>query len=690
MAAPAIPTHPTSLPLFPSVVSIIIIIIFFFFFPSLSQSSDSPYDTCTPFDCGNIRNITFPFSSSSSFTTSDLSCGPPDYKISCDASSGASITLSDRPYQLKSLSPFPENIMVVSDLPLVSNIASFACKSIQNLSLPSSQIAPLTVPQWGTYLKFYRCPLVPDIPLEKFVQPVHVYGDCKDDVRLYLVRNLSEEFPIAPSGCLYFKVPVLLTSLIANNLTLRSTSSSTTMIKELNRTVLMDVLGKGFSLQWPDVGDCSDCSGKGGRCGFQRDSAASNMGSGKVKCLYRETGTGSSKSSSKRQIIIGTTVTSAFVVLVIVAFLTFKFRHKATSILNKDYFKSKRSKENDRNMVEFINNYRSTLVAKYSYSDIYKMTNGFKDKLGEGGYGNVFKGKLADGRLVAAKMLEKLHDNGQDFVNEVATIGTIHHVNVIRLLGFCWEGSRRALVYEFMPNGSLGDLISKEDAAHFIGWPKLLEIALGIAHGIDYLHQGCDTRILHLDIKPHNVLLDENYDPKISDFGLAKSYSRMQNVVSITNAKGTIGYIAPEMFLRNLGGVSHKSDVYSYGMLLLEMVGGKKSVKVKVEYSSSTYFPNWMYNQLEQDSEMEIIDSIVEEDLDIAKKMVMVGLWCVQLNPSDRPTMSRVAEMLTGSVEGIEMPPKPFLFSPPRSQAGHVVSVTENYSNDMPLMFDST
>lgn len=386
-----------------------------------------------------------------------------------------------------------------------------------------------------------------------------------------------------------------------------------------------------------------------------------------------------------------TTVTSAFVVLVIVAFLTFKFRHKATSILNKDYFKSKRSKENDRNMVEFINNYRSTLVAKYSYSDIYKMTNGFKDKLGEGGYGNVFKGKLADGRLVAAKMLEKLHDNGQDFVNEVATIGTIHHVNVIRLLGFCWEGSRRALVYEFMPNGSLGDLISKEDAAHFVGWSKLLEIALGIAHGIDYLHQGCDTRILHLDIKPHNVLLDENYNPKISDFGLAKSYSRMQSVVSITNAKGTIGYIAPEMFLRNLGRVSQKSDVYSYGMLLLEMVGGKESVKVKEEYSSSTYLPNWMYNQLEQDSEMEIIDSIVEEDLVIAKKMVMVGLWCVQLNPSDRPTMSRVAEMLTGSVEGIEMPPKPFLFSPPRSQAaGDVVSVTESYSNDMPLMFDST
>ncbi|KAJ8622840.1 hypothetical protein MRB53_031369 [Persea americana] len=507
MAAPAIPTHPTSLPLFPSIF--FIIITFFFFLPSLCQSSDSPYDTCTPFACGNIRNITFPFSSSSSSTTSDLlSCGLPEYKISCDPSSQASITLSGRPYQLKSLSP--EKIMVVSDLLLFNNLATSDCKSIQNLSLPESQIAPLTVPQWGTYLNFYRCPLVPEIPLGNFAQQVQIYTECKDDVRLYLVRTIAKEVPIAPSGCLYFKVPVLLTSLIAYNLSLPSSSSSS-LIKEMNWTVLMDVLGKGFLLQWPDVGVCSNCTGMGGRCGFKRDSGSSNTSSGRVECLYREAGTGS-KSSRKRQIIIGTTVTSAFVVLVIVAFLTFKFRHKATSILNKDYFKSKRSKENDRNMGEFIKNYRSTLVAKYSYSDIHKMTNGFKDKLGEGGYGNVFK----------------------------------------------------------------------------------------------------------------------------------------------------------------------------------EMVGGKKSVKIKEEYSSSTYFPNWMYNQLEQDSDLEIIDSIVEEDSAIVKKMVMVGLWCVQLNPSDRPAMSRVAEMLTGSVEGIEMPPKPFLFSPPRSQAGDVVTVTESYSNDTPLMFDST
>ncbi|XP_058088938.1 rust resistance kinase Lr10-like [Magnolia sinica] len=316
------------------------------------------------------------------------------------------------------------------------------------------------------------------------------------------------------------------------------------------------------------------------------------------------------------------------------------------------------------------------------------MTNNFNSKLGQGGYGSVYKGKLADGRFIAAKMLEKSRDYGQDFINEVNTIGRIHHVNVIRLLGFCCEGSKRALVYEFMPNGSLGNLISNESAGHCLGWPKLLEIAIGIAHGIQYLHQGCDTRILHLDIKPHNILLDHNYSPKISDFGLAKSYSRKHSAVPLTNARGTVGYIAPEVFLRSLGGVSHKSDVYSYGMLLLEMVGCRKMAGFMTEHSSKTYFPNWIYEQMAQEGEIDISDSIVEEDASISRKMVMVGLWCIQMNPLDRPSITRVLEMLMGRLDGIEMPQKPFLFSPPRTHSQHEISSTSTVTHDMPLVSD--
>ncbi|PNX91238.1 kinase-like protein [Trifolium pratense] len=142
------------------------------------------------------------------------------------------------------------------------------------------------------------------------------------------------------------------------------------------------------------------------------------------------------------------------------------------------------------------------------------MTQNMKDKLGEGGFGFVYKGKLSSGPFVAIKMLSKSKGNGQDFINEVATIGRIHHTNVVRLIGFCIDRSKRALVYEFMPNGSLDKYISTKEDAMSLTTKKMYEISLGVAHGIAYLHQGCDMQILHFDIKPHNILLDENFIPK--------------------------------------------------------------------------------------------------------------------------------------------------------------------------------
>ncbi|KAK9016887.1 hypothetical protein V6N11_079380 [Hibiscus sabdariffa] len=176
----------------------------------------------------------------------------------------------------------------------------------------------------------------------------------------------------------------------------------------------------------------------------------------------------------------------------------------------------------------------------------FKVT--FKVKLGQGGFGSVFKGKLRSGRLVSVKMLGKSKANGEDFISEVATIGRIHHVNIVQLIGFCVENSKQALVYGFTENGSVDKIIfSKETCT--LSWPKLLEIALGVARGIGYLHKGCQMQILHFDIKPHNILLDENFIPKVSDFCLAKLYSVDDNVISLIAARGTLGYIAPELFL---------------------------------------------------------------------------------------------------------------------------------------------
>ena len=315
---------------------------------------------------------------------------------------------------------------------------------------------------------------------------------------------------------------------------------------------------------------------------------------------------------------------------------------------------------------DFLQSNNNLMPVRYSYSDIKKMTSGFKDKLGEGGYGSVYKAKLRSGRLVAIKMLSESKTNGQDFINEVATIGRIHHVNVVRLIGFCVDGSKRALVYDFMSNGSLEKYIFPQQGVISLSCEKIFEIAVGVAHGIQYLHQGCDMQILHFDIKPHNILLDENFTPKVSDFGLARLYPLDNSIVSLTAARGTIGYIAPELFYKNIGGVSYKADVYSFGMLMLEMAGRRKNLNAAIglEHSSQfsqIYFPTWVSDQLNQGKEIDIGDA-TEEEMKIIKKMIIVALWCIQMKPSERPSMSKVVEMLEGEIESLQIPPKPFLY----------------------------
>ena len=330
------------------------------------------------------------------------------------------------------------------------------------------------------------------------------------------------------------------------------------------------------------------------------------------------------------------------------------------SIIFFVYRSNKLKREHKLNIQKFLEGYRACKPSRYSYVDIKRITNNFKDKLGQGGYGTVYKGKLSNEVFVAVKILDDFKGNGEEFINEVGTMGTIHHVNVVRLLGFCADGYKRALIYDFLPNESLDKFIfSAFGNNRSLGWHKLQDITIGIAKGIEYLHQGCDQRILHLDIQPHNILLDHNFNPKISDFGLAKLCSKEQSAISMTAARGTVGYIAPEMLSRNFGNVSYKSDVYSFGMLLIEMVGGRKNIDVTVKNSNEVYFPEWLYNHLNQEQEVRI--RIEEEsDMKIAKKLSIIGLWCIQWYPIDRPSMKIVIGMLEGEEDNLVMPPNPF------------------------------
>ncbi|XP_040366868.1 LEAF RUST 10 DISEASE-RESISTANCE LOCUS RECEPTOR-LIKE PROTEIN KINASE-like 2.1 isoform X2 [Rosa chinensis] len=333
----------------------------------------------------------------------------------------------------------------------------------------------------------------------------------------------------------------------------------------------------------------------------------------------------------------------------------------------------------------FIQNIGPLAVKRYKFSDVRKMTNSFKDKLGQGSSGDVYEGKLMNGCRVAVKVLKESKGNGEDFVNEVASISRTSHVNVVTLFGYCFDGQKKALIYEFMHNGSLEKFIYKDtnplETIPHLDFERLFQIATGIARGVEYLHRGCNTRILHFDIKPHNILLDENFFPKISDFGLSKLCTMKESIISTLDARGTIGYVAPEVFCRNFGRVSAKSDVYSYGMMILEMVGGRKNVDTQVSHTSEIYFPDWVYENLEQDSNFGLLNAVTEEEKEIARKMILVGLWCIQTRPSDRPSMNKVIEMLEGSVEALQIPPKHVISSPartsPESSTLSVVSVLD-------------
>ncbi|KAL0381400.1 UNVERIFIED_CONTAM: Retrovirus-related Pol polyprotein from transposon RE2 [Sesamum angustifolium] len=216
-----------------------------------------------------------------------------------------------------------------------------------------------------------------------------------------------------------------------------------------------------------------------------------------------------------------------------------------------------------------------------------------------------------------------------------------------------------------MPNKSLDKFISN-NADSQLDWERLYKISVGVAQGLEYLHTGCNTRIVHFDIKPQNILLDDDFTPKISDFGLAKLCKKKQSILSMLGARGTIGYIAPEVFSRNYGGVSHKSDVYSFGMMVLEMAGVKKIVEPEAMQSSENYFPDRIYEQVVVNVSTNSNDLMIEDEEETTRKMFLVGFWCIQTNPADRPRMSKLAKI------------KSFI---PRNTQSHLSSVINQQSH---------
>ncbi|XP_054787857.1 cysteine-rich receptor-like protein kinase 10 [Prosopis cineraria] len=296
-----------------------------------------------------------------------------------------------------------------------------------------------------------------------------------------------------------------------------------------------------------------------------------------------------------------------------------------------------------------------------SFGTIKVATDDFSDsnKLGQGGFGAVYKGILNDGQEVAIKRLSTGSEQGSDeFTNEVLLILKLQHKNLVRLLGFCLDGEEMLLVYEFLPNGSLDAVLFDPRRRAQLSWIKRVDIIGGIARGILYLHEDSRLKIIHRDLKASNILLDYDMNPKISDFGMARIFSGAEGEANTATIVGTYGYMAPEYVMEGL--YSIKSDVFSFGMLLLEIITGRRNTG----FSHSKHAHNllaYAWHLWNEGNTVELMDPLVADSCpeDQFLKYMHVGLLCVQEEAYERPTMSSVVLMLKSQSPTLGQPQGP-------------------------------
>ncbi|XP_071916526.1 LEAF RUST 10 DISEASE-RESISTANCEUS RECEPTOR-LIKE PROTEIN KINASE-like 2.4 [Coffea arabica] len=605
--------------------------------PKSFSQDQQQFETCSePFRCGNI-DFTYPFWGGDR----PESCGYPGLNLSCQGNVPR-FTVGPLAYRiLSSVDTSSQTLTVARDDLWDNNCPQYFLNTTLNFNIFSY---PNTV---DNIILFYNCTTANILQQpNQFNCTVNSTTPTANFFQTSSAANSNTR-----SACTdNIRVPI-------NRAAFPSLFSNTAIF---NTTDLRAALTTGFPLRYEANNTaCNNCSNTGGRCGYDTRSNS-------FACHPNRNG-GKSGLGTPGGLLTVVAVCVAGIILL--GGILYCFLKRCSSWEAVIYWKS--DEGNNQQVEAFMRNYGSVAPKLYKYSEIKKMTNSFSKKLGHGGYGSVYRGKLSDGRLVAVKVLNDTTGNGEEFINEVASISRTSHVNVVNLLGFCYDRTKRALIYEFMPNGSLDKFIYQKRSSGDmtkdcqLEWKTLYEIAVGTARGLEYLHKGCNTRIVHFDIKPQNILLDKDFCPKISDFGLARLCKQKQSILSTIGARGTAGYIAPEVFCRNFGGISHKSDVYSYGMMLLEIVGLRRKIGTDSEQTSERYFPDWIYEHLELGKDLEIQGVVNEEEEDTSRKMILVGLWCIQTNPTDRPSMGKVVEMLEGSLEHLKIPPKPFPESPP-------------------------
>ncbi|XP_028774940.1 cysteine-rich receptor-like protein kinase 2 [Neltuma alba] len=338
-------------------------------------------------------------------------------------------------------------------------------------------------------------------------------------------------------------------------------------------------------------------------------------------------------SSKKKAVIIGGVVGGTCFILIILALFALYMRSKSSKMVPKG---------------DILGATELKGPVNYRYKDLKSATKNFSEKykLGEQAFGDLYKGTLKNGKVVAIKKLDlsQSEQMEKDFESEVKLISNIHHRNIVRLLGCCNKGQERLLVYEYMKNNNVGQFLFGENKGS-LSWMQRYAIIFGTARGLAYLHEEFHVCVIHRDIKASNILLDDDFQPKIADFGLARLLPRDQSHLN-TNFVGTMGYVAPEYAMH--GQLSEKVDTYSYGVVILEIISGQKSSALKVD-DESEYLLQRAWKLYERGMHIAFVDKTLdpnEYDAEEVKKIIEIGLLCTQASPAARPRMSEVVRML--------------------------------------------
>ncbi|XP_020218613.2 cysteine-rich receptor-like protein kinase 18 isoform X2 [Cajanus cajan] len=457
-------------------------------------------------------------------------------------------------------------------------------------------------------------------------------------------------------------------------------SQNITSLVSADSNAINTALNDGFGLEWTGNQDqCKTCTDSDGKCGF--DAA-------KFQCFCKD---GLQNASCPHSVMLA--ITSSFlrlffiqgkrkvrlltkiliiastIVAVTLIFLCY-YLTKRKSSFNHFHMSKKfvfASKKNIKSLLrENFGNESVTLEhLRFNLATIITATNNFsnENRIGKGGFGEVYKGILLDGRQIAVKRLSKSSMQGaNEFKNEVLVIAKLQHRNLVTFIGFCLEGQNKILIYEYVSNKSLDYFLFDSQRSKLLNWFERYNIIEGIAKGILYLHELSRLKVIHRDLKPSNVLLDENMIPKISDFGLAKIVEINQDHEGTNRIVGTFGYMSPEYVM--FGQFSEKSDVFSFGVMILEIITGKKNLSSYELHRVADGLLSYVWKQWRDQTLLSILDPSIEENYSKIEvvKCIQIGLLCVQHDPNARPTMSTVVSYLSNYSINLPTPKEPAFF----------------------------